>query len=575
MQNRLFLKIFIGFFVTAALISSLLFILSFNISKTFYINSLKNDFQNIGNVLAEDLAVHIQNRNISALGQNAGSLGRKTGRRITIIDARGGVLADSESDASHMESHLNRPEFSKALAGETGMSVRFSATLKSDMLYVAVPARAGRAVIGAVRVSLSLAEIDHLLSTFRKTTLKLIGLMMMLLLAASYVFSRSITGPITKLSSAAKRIASGDFGAKVYLKGRDEIKELADSFNNMADQVKALFSEVSSKKEELSKIIDSIQEGLLIIGAEENIHFTNDAFRKLSSNPDPAGKRYWEVLRHNIFIETVRNTQSLKENSITEFDLNGKTLLCSAAYIGSSGETVVLLYDISAIKGLEQIKKDIVVNVSHELRTPLTAIKGYIETMEDEVKGETRNYLEIIKNHTDRLINIVNDLLTLSGLEDKGANLTLEKMNLVDAARSAAKVFEQKLTEKKLILSITPENGIFYAKADPFRMEQVFINLLDNAIKYTDKGGISLAFSNDGTSVILEVSDTGSGIPKEHLARVFERFYVVDKSRARSMGGTGLGLSIVKHIILLHNGTITVDSELSKGTKFTITLPAA
>lgn len=573
MNKSLFLKIFSGYLVIAALIASLLLVFSFNISKTFYINSLKNDFQNIANVLADDFSVSIKNRSIAALGPSITNLGRKTGRRITIIDFHGAVLADSESDAARMENHINRPEFREALKGQPGVSIRFSSTLKTDMLYVAVPVRSGKSSVGAVRVSLSLAEINRLLSAFRNTTLKLIGLMMFLLLLAAYFFSKSITNPITKLTLAARKVASGDFEAKVFLKNRDEIKDLADSFNNMTDQIKALFSEVSSKKEELAKIIDSIQEGLIIISNDENIRFSNEAFRKLAGNASPEGKRYWEVFRHIPFIDAVKNTQSGKTNSITEFELNGRSLLCSTAYIGSSGEIIVLLHDVSAIKDLEQIKKDIVVNVSHELRTPLTAIKGYIETLEDEVKGEGKNYLNIIKNHTERLINIVNDLLTLSGLEEKGSNLNLETIDLVDAARSAARVFEQKFSDKRLKLSITPENAAFNVKADPFRIEQVFINLLDNALKHTDKGGITVAFSNESSNVRIEVSDTGAGIPKEHLSRIFERFYVVDKSRARSLGGTGLGLSIVKHIVLLHNGAISVESSLSKGTTFTIILP--
>ena len=195
MKKSLFLKIFSGYLVIASLISAILLIFSFNIAKTFYINSLKNDFQNIGNVLAVDLSEPIKNRNISMLNLNVSNLGRKTGRRITIVDAKGMVMSDSESDASHMENHLNRPEFKQALLGETGSSVRFSATLKTDMLYVAVPVREKQTITGAVRVSLSLSEINHLLAAFRKTTFKLIGLMMFLLLAAAYTFSKSITGP--------------------------------------------------------------------------------------------------------------------------------------------------------------------------------------------------------------------------------------------------------------------------------------------------------------------------------------------------------------------------------------------
>jgi two-component system phosphate regulon sensor histidine kinase PhoR len=211
--------------------------------------------------------------------------------------------------------------------------------------------------------------------------------------------------------------------------------------------------------------------------------------------------------------------------------------------------------------------------MSHELRTPLTAIKGFVETLEEEEEIKNVQYLEIIKRYTDRLMNIVNDLLVLSELEQTGSTLVLENVNLASLAENILKVFEQGSKEKGIQLKLVAGKDLKIIKADPFKLEQMFINLLDNAIKYTERGEVSIALKQTDSQSIIEISDTGIGIPASHLPRIFERFYVVDKSRSKKLGGTGLGLSIVKHIVLLHGGNIDVESSQGMGTKCTIVLP--
>ncbi|RLE05479.1 MAG: PAS domain-containing sensor histidine kinase, partial [Candidatus Aminicenantes bacterium] len=261
-----------------------------------------------------------------------------------------------------------------------------------------------------------------------------------------------------------------------------------------------------------------------------------------------------------------------KKNLLEEIELNKKIFLCSFVFIPSKEELIIVFHDITEFKRLEKIKRDFVVNVSHELRTPLTAIKGYVETLEEEVEGEAKRYLEIIKKHTERLINIVQDLLLLSELEEKGLSEAREDVDLKDMVEDVFKIFKQKAEEKNLKLSLVSENKPV-VRGDPFKLEQMFINLIDNAIKYTEKGEVLVSLKRADKGVVVEVKDTGVGIPAEHLDRIFERFYVVDKSHSRKLGGTGLGLSIVKHIVLLHNGKIDVESKLGKGAKFTIVLP--
>ena len=278
------------------------------------------------------------------------------------------------------------------------------------------------------------------------------------------------------------------------------------------------------------------------------------------------------MIRNKEIYDIVDRNFKKPDSRTEEIKSDSRHFLFSTSYSNFSKETVFILYDITEFRQLETIKKDFVLSVSHELRTPLTSIKGYLETFETNLDDEHKNYLEIIKRNTDRLIHIVNDLLTLSRLEH---DRSLEKENIVidSFLENILKIFSHRIHTKGLELKFEHNSQITLMQADRFKLEQVFINLIDNAVKYTDKGEIEISIDDDETNLIFKISDCGNGIADEHLPRLFERFYVVDKSRSRRMGGTGLGLSIAKHIVNLHNGTIEVESEIGKGTTFIISLP--
>ncbi|MCX5898555.1 MAG: ATP-binding protein, partial [Proteobacteria bacterium] len=295
--------------------------------------------------------------------------------------------------------------------------------------------------------------------------------------------------------------------------------------------------------------------------------------RKALQSSAVDGKFYWEVIRDPQFSALIDRVARDKTGCVDELIIQGNAFLCSASPLVSQDKIIVMCHDVTELKRLEKIKKDFVVNVSHELRTPLTAIKGFVETIEDDIDDKNRGYLTIIRRNTDRLINIVADLLLLSELEEKGAALSLEACDLKIMLEQMRKIFEPRLKEKGLSLTIRADQALPDVMADAFKLEQVFVNLIDNAIKYTEKGGITVSLLQRNGHVLIEIQDTGIGIPREHLSRIFERFYVVDASRSKQLGGTGLGLSIVKHIILLHSGTIDGESTPGKGAKFIITLP--
>jgi two-component system phosphate regulon sensor histidine kinase PhoR len=316
-----------------------------------------------------------------------------------------------------------------------------------------------------------------------------------------------------------------------------------------------------------------MQQGLLVVDKQGHITLANHSAKRLLQSMDMENKAYWEVLREpnlNALLERVKEHQG---SDIQEIELNDRLLVSTATYIAGKEEIVLIFHDITKSKNLEKVKKDFVINVSHELRTPLTAIKGFVETLSEEVDKKNKRYLEVINRHTERLIHIVNDLLLLSELEEKKDALEIEKVNLKKLIKNVSKIYTQKLKEKSLTLKLSIEKTLPEINADPFKIEQLLINLVDNAISYTEKGSITIRAKQENDKIELAIKDTGIGISQEDLPRIFERFYVVDKSRSRHLGGTGLGLSIVKHIVLLHNGTISVESTPNIGTTFTILLP--
>jgi two-component system phosphate regulon sensor histidine kinase PhoR len=574
MKRSLFLKIFAGYFLIVFLLSIVILLFSFSAIRSHYLNTLTEDLERLAQALKGRVIPYIEESRLQELDVFSKELGKTAKTRITIVNVEGVVLADSEGDPRSMENHRFRPEVFQALQGTIGKSIRLSPTIKEEMLYVALPLEKDGKISGVVRLSLHLKDINKLLSDLKAKIALVAAIMTVLLLVFALLFSQSISGPIKKVIAASREVASGDFSIKVILKSKDELRDLAESFNTMTEELKTFFTEISNKQEELNSIISSIHEGLLVVDKSGKILLSNESVKKMTQSELLDGRYYWEVVRSSKFDELMNRVMEKKESSSAEVEVNEKIYLSSAAYLGSQELAVVTLHDLTEMKRLERIKKELVVNVTHELRTPLTAIKGFVETLEEEGDKKKQNYLRIIKRNTDRLIRIVEDLLSLTELEEKEFPLEREEVNLKELAENVFKIFEREAKEKDLYLKLLADEKLPLVRADSFRLEQMFVNLLDNGLKYTEKGGVTIYLIRKEGEVIIEVQDTGIGIAAEHLPRIFERFYTVDKARSRKLGGTGLGLSIVKHIVLLHGGKIQVKSDLGLGTKFTVTLPA-
>ncbi len=328
----------------------------------------------------------------------------------------------------------------------------------------------------------------------------------------------------------------------------------------MIEQIRYLFDQLTAEKEEFHGIVSSLREALWVIDDRDRIVFANETFKKLVNREDLEGVAYWQALRLHELDLIVQKTKDTRDRVVEEIEYEGSVFVASAQYIATKSEIIILFHDISQIRIAEEIKKNIVSSVSHELRTPLTSILGYLETLIAEEKDETRRkYLEVIERNAKRMFYLTKDLLELSSLESPSAELQAGKIDVTALADSMKRLFEKRFAEKGLSFSVEAAKGA-ELRGDVYKIEQMLVNLIDNALKYTETGGVKVSFRSEGGDSIVEVSDTGIGIAAKHQSQVFERFYVVDKSRSRAEGGTGLGLSIVQKI-----SRVTTARQLKSG----------
>lgn len=565
LQKRLIRELLIALLISFILIIS---ISSFYIRREF-IRSYENNLIMIANSISEEIRNLIEFNKLEEIDNFIKKIKTLEGFRITIIDKNGVVLGDSILDIETMENHKARPEVIQALNGIIGKSIRFSTSTNEDMLYIAVPLNI-KDEIYIIRTSLSLKELNRVISMLI-SEIAIISIISLLIgIYIFYIYSKNIKESLELIKYKISNLLKGDYKEKVIIKD-DEFKELGESINILGERIENLLYEVDLDKERLNSILSSTGEIIFVVDSQGKITFANKKFEEFFNEKNYINRHYWEIIKDLYLLDFIKEGLKKDIYEKLEFEKSNKYYLICKNSIEKTKEKVFTIFDITSIKKFEEIKRDFVKDASHELKTPITVIKGFIETIESEVKS--KNYLEIIKRNIDRMINIINDLLLLSKLEEK-KEIEIKKFDFKETIERTIKIFENKIKEKGLQLIVdikTEDTNIF---GDEFKIEQVLINLIDNAINYTDKGFIKISFYRDEkNNAIFEIEDSGIGIPKEHLNRIFERFYVVNKSRSRKTGGTGLGLSIVKHIVSLHNGKIEVDSEVGRGTTFKITLP--
>jgi two-component system phosphate regulon sensor histidine kinase PhoR len=575
MKKTLFLRTFLGYVTIIVLLASAVMLFAPPLMRTHHIEERAAGLEHMALLLEGEVYPYMAAGDEEGLRGFVTDVSRKTATRITVIGIDGRVLADSEKEPRDMENHLFRPEIQASLRGKTQMSIRPSSTLMADMIYMSIPLRNDGRIVGALRLSLFMKDIEALLAALRRDLFGIVGAVTFIAFVLAYFLSRSVTGPVSEVIDAAKRVAAGDFGVSVSERRSGEFRDFARGFNVMTGRLKDMFGEIRVQNEEIQSILASIREGLCVLDRDARIVLCNTSFRRIAGSDAPEGRHFWEVVRSSTVAEVVRKAREGGTESTAEVVIGERAFFCSVSRLAAAERLVVTLHDVTEFRALEKTKRDFVVNVSHELKTPLTAIKGFVETMGPRAEEENRPYLEIIRRNTDRLIAIVEDLLVLSELEARGTKLERTRVDVRPIAENILKLFEKRASEKGVAITLEAPAGLPEIMADPVQIEGLLLNLVDNAVKYTEKGSVKVRLSAGEGRFLIEVADTGIGIDAAHQPHVFERFYVADKSRSKNLGGTGLGLAIVKHVALAHQGTVSLKSRLGEGTTLTVNLPLA
>lgn len=530
------------------------------------------------------LAGELANISAAGVGRWAHDADARCGARVTVIAPGGEVLADSRGDVRKMDNHAGRPEVRAAREGRPGFAVRRSATLDTELDYLAIPiAFEGRPGY-VLRLAVPARELRDEIAAIRYRILGASALAGLASLVLAYFFTRSFTGRIRRVQKFAEQLPAARGVPPPPEAGNDELGALAASLARMARDQQDLVDRLSVESGRREAILSSMVEGVLAVDDQLRVTFCNESFARAvgAHRPVPERLPVLDVVRDPAFLDMLSRVlaggESLKQRmQLAAAEGRSFEVQCAPLASGSRPGAIAILHDITDLERLERIRTDFVANVSHELRTPLTAIRGYAETLldgaiDDELNN--RNFLEKIRANAIRLNNIASDLLVLSELESGETAAPPEPVPVRAAVEAAVRTVESEAHVRGIRLKCAAAEG-GWVMGHRLRLEQALVNLLDNAVKFNRPGGeVNLEVTRDDSHVRIAVSDTGIGIPSEDLPRIFERFYRVDKARSRQVGGTGLGLSIVKHTIERMNGTIAVESQLGKGSRFTLTLPA-
>jgi len=555
----------------------------------FFLEHVRSELTARAHLVENNLLVPLGSGDMKSVDVLCKEIGRQTSTRVTVVLSSGKVVGDSMEDPARMDSHSDRPEVIEALAGKTGKSIRYSYTLQENMMYVAIPANDQGSILGVVRTAIPVTSIDRALQAIY-LHIAVGGLVIALMAAAlGFVVSRRISRPLEEMKRGAERFAQGDFRHPLTIPDSLEIGGLAGALNRMAIQIDEQLRTVVRQRNELEAVLSSMAEAVLAVDADEHIINLNNAAARLLGvvAGDVHGRSIQESIRHTDlqrFVARSLGSQTPVESDIV-LDLDGKRTLQAhgTALRDAQGRNIgalIVLNDMTRLRHLENVRREFVANVSHELKTPITSIKGFVETLLDGAINnpeDARRFLNIIAKHADRLNAIIEDLLSLSKIEQEGERkgIALEEGSVRGVLQAAIQSCRVSAEAKNITMELTCEDDI-RARINAPLFEQAIVNLLDNAIKYSEPGKTVEAEAVQANGeVVVQVRDHGYGIAKEHLPRLFERFYRVDKARSRKLGGTGLGLAIVKHIVQAHSGRVEVQSVLGEGSAFTIRLPAS
>lgn len=539
------------------------------------------------NQIKEDLVSDIQSFKLFAKGgvnqDVVAEFGNQTGRRITLLNKNGDVLADSHISPQEMGNLLDRPEVQHALRDEYGSDERFCEYVGEHYIFVSAPVKDD--II--VRIGLESENYYTTAVSFYHRAIIVVLLLLPFIFLVVFLVSRSISEPVRDLLVVTRRLKAGEFGRRVLVRTQDDIGQLGRAFNELSITLEEMFETINDKESKLNTVLASMDDGVFAVNMDGEVILANRAFGELTELDEKylLGKDQREVIQNEELTDILIRTM-LEERLITEeirsYPGSDRILAVNCSPLESDDGQIIgavaVFRDVTELRKLERMRREFVANVSHELRTPLTSIKGFIETLLNgslDDKEITLRFLRIVNGETDRMISLINDLLDLSRIESGKQIVVMDKVNLSSVFEETFLLLQSKANSKDIELSNLINDKITVV-GDTKLLRQVALNLIDNSIKYTQSGGsVWVEAAVKENEVEVTVGDTGVGIPVEHLNRIFERFYRADKARSRQMGGTGLGLSIVKHIVEKHGGTIRAESGEGEGTRIIFTLKLA
>ncbi|WP_127582180.1 cell wall metabolism sensor histidine kinase WalK [Paenibacillus koleovorans] len=528
-------------------------------------------------------------KSIESLNSIVSSLFDISAAEIQIIDANGIMLSTSlKSNESNVGQKNLRSEVISALQGIKDNESELVDSTGERKKVVAQPISNGTKVNGAVYIEASMEPLYKTMNGINKIFLTGTIFALVLTAALGVILSNTITNPIKEITRQATAMAEGNFNQVVRVKGPDEIGQLGNAFNYMTDRLKEALALNEEEKEKLASILSNMNDGVIATDDRGKVIVINRRARQMLriGNSEVRNQEIWEVLGmpREAVESHVHGQQQMALVHIGEDEEEEPVtirIMFTPIYRRDKGTavgTIAVLQDVTEQEKLEQARREFVANVSHELRTPLTTIRSYLEALDDGAVGDpvlAHRFIGVTRNETERMIRLVNDLLHLSRLDSRKAQMAKVRTHVPDMLEEVADRFSFQLQQKQIRITIDVDREIGEVKLDRDQIDQVLDNLVSNAIKYTPEGGSIQIYSKklDGDWMEFRVQDNGIGIPKKDLARIFDRFYRVDKARSRSMGGTGLGLSIAREIVKAHGGTITLDSEFNRGTQVVFTLP--
>ena len=575
MTNRIFRRIFIIFAVMVLLAGFITEIYIASAVRENHISNLKQHLEDKIALLSNDISFTESN-----LDGFCKKIKEQIHARVTVILNDGRVIGDSDHEAATMDNHANRTEVRQAADFRTGMAIRYSDTLKYDFLYVAMKITHGGIDEGYIRLAVPLQDIDRSVNFLRVKIILVVMIVLLVTWGVSVWQTDRLRRLLRQITDFSRSLSRGDIDKRLFLQKAGEFSEIADNLTTMSVTLQGMMSRSEEERNRLNVILKSIPDALLIIDAKGMVSLSSSSVKDFFGDIPVAGVRYAEVVRSHEFSDLIEEVRKKLLPGMTEFSIETPsekhlTVRVSPLFYRKSDLSgfVAVFHDITDIKKLEQVRKDFVANVSHELKTPITAIKGFADTLLDGALSDHENatrFVRTIKSNSERINALVDDLMTISKIEMGVIKVEKSLIDIEGVCENIMELFKAKAASKNLHIKSHAAQDIGQIEADRNRLIQILTNLVDNAIKFTETGGVTFGLDIEDGKKFIFVEDTGIGVPAKFVARLGERFFRVDPARSRKLGGTGLGLAIVKHLVKAHGWNMQIESVHGKGTRVKI-----